>query len=280
MLLSLDRIEIESAGSDPLQLAQALLKQLPDLDGRVPISEVALALDIEEVCEAPLVSLEACLQCDRLKSRGQIVVNANSTARRRRYSIGHELGHFLNERHRPSAGGQMNCTVGDMRSAALRAHHQQQEREANVFAIEVLAPRHLLADHLQRAPNLEHALAISERFDISRAAAIRRYIDLHRNRMAAVFSRNGRILYIDRPEGFPITSVWANDPLPEASDPPRERPDLTGLERVTAAAWLRSPRGMGLLAQTLFQRDGHAVTLLLAEGEPREPQLPHLRRMP
>ena len=49
MTLSLDRMEIESAGSDPVRLAGALLRQLPELAGRVPIDEIALALDIVEI---------------------------------------------------------------------------------------------------------------------------------------------------------------------------------------------------------------------------------------
>ena len=74
MTLTLDRVEIESAGSDPVALARALLAQLPGLDGRVPIDEIALALDIVGIETRPLRSLEGCLQCDAFKSHGQIIV--------------------------------------------------------------------------------------------------------------------------------------------------------------------------------------------------------------
>ena len=84
MRLTLDRVEIESAGSDPLCLARALLQQLPGLHGRVPIEEIALALDIVEIKIADLTSIEACLQCDARKSRGQIVVREQSRTSRRR----------------------------------------------------------------------------------------------------------------------------------------------------------------------------------------------------
>ncbi len=111
MSLALDPIEIESAGADPVRLARALLEQLPDLDGRVPIGEIALALDIVGIKERPLSSVEGCLQCDPLKSHGQIVVNALSPRRRRRYTIAHELGHFLNERHRPTSAFGFDCSA-------------------------------------------------------------------------------------------------------------------------------------------------------------------------
>jgi Zn-dependent peptidase ImmA (M78 family) len=69
------------------------------------------------------------------------------------------------------------------------ARHIQQEAEANTFAIELLTPRRLLQQHLKPAAELNHALAIAERFDISREAATRRYVALHRNCLAVVFSR-------------------------------------------------------------------------------------------
>ena len=114
MSLALSRVEIESAGSDPRKLARALLAQLPAVTGPVPIEAIARALDIVSIEVAPLSGIEGCLQCDPLKSEGQIVVNANSPPRRRRYTIAHELGHFLNERHRPTIDLGFACTADDM----------------------------------------------------------------------------------------------------------------------------------------------------------------------
>src|SRR3546814_5487495 len=99
---SSDLIEIESAGADPARLAAAIIKQLPNISGAVPVYDIARALDIEEIREERLTSFEACLLTDRHKSHGSILVNAASSPRRRRYSVGHELGHFLNERHVPT----------------------------------------------------------------------------------------------------------------------------------------------------------------------------------
>ena len=265
MALELDRVEIESAGSDPLHLARALLKQLPDLDGRVPIDEIALALDIVGIEVAPLRGIEACLQCDARKSRGQIVVRRGSSAQRRRYSIGHELGHFLNERHLPASDFGFDCTAQDMAAPQGNPDYQRQEREANTFAIEVLTPRRLLDRHLRPAADLNHALKIADRFDISREAAIRRYVNLHEERLAAVFSRHGRILYVDKPEGFPPTALWSGDPLGVIPRVPGDGSALTGLDEVDAARWLTYPDRYQLFVQTLYQQDGHATTMLLAE---------------
>lgn len=264
MTLSLDRIEIESVGSDPVRLAHAVLDQLPELAGRVPIDEIALALDIVGIEVAPLVGIEACLQCDDRKSEGQIVVNAGSSPQRRRYSIGHELGHFLNERHRPITPGGFSCTRQDMVAPSGNARHLQQEREANTFAIEVLTPGRLLGRHLKPAADLEHALAIAGRFDVSREAAARRYVALHKECLAVVFSRDGSIRYVEKGDDFPKTSVWTGDLTPRDRSPPVGA-SLTGLDEADAAAWLAWPVRYTLFAQTLVQEGGFATTLLVAE---------------
>jgi len=217
MTLSLDRIEIESVGSDPVRLATAVVRQLPGLTGAVPIEEVALALNILAIEKAPLTSIAGCLQCDAHKYEGQIVVRAKDSLRRRRYTVAHELGHFLNERHRPTSKYGFDCTADDMSAPRRIGRRQQQEREANTFAIEVLTPRRLLARHLKPTAELDHALEMAECFDISREAAARRYVALHDECLAAVFSRGGRIRYIEKPDGFPRTSVWSGDPLPAGS---------------------------------------------------------------
>lgn len=279
MTLILDRTEIECAGADPVRLARALLRQLPDLDGRVPIDEIALALDIVGIEKVRLHSIEACLQCDLHKSEGQIVVNAGSSLRRQRFSIGHELGHFLNEAHEPFGPGGFDCTRQDMVSPRREGRHLRQEREANTFAIEVLTPRRLLEQHLAPAADLEHALSIADRFEISRAAAVRRYVDLHSESLAAVFSKHGRILYVSKPYDFPRLAPWTGDSPGPVPTEPRNRTSLTGLDQVDAVGWLHNHDHTEVFVQTLYQRDGHAITLVLAEqGDMEELDEPVFRR--
>lgn len=263
MSLSLDRIEIEAVGSDPVRLATALLGQLPDFDGPVPIEMIARALDIVEIHAVPLEALEACLQCDAAKSYGQIIVNADRPRRRQRYSIGHELGHFLNERHRSVNGTGFVCTAEDMQTALRKGVHQRQEMEANRFAIEVLTPRRRLAPLLRRAADLEHAMTIAETFENSREAAVRRYVELQGECLAVVFTRDGRVRYIEKSEAFPPTLPWIGDAIPggEAGTPGT----MTSMDKADAERWLRRADGISLYEQTVLQRDGYAITLLLAE---------------
>ncbi|MDE0811278.1 MAG: ImmA/IrrE family metallo-endopeptidase [Alphaproteobacteria bacterium] len=213
MSQELNRIEIESVGATPDDLANAVLRQLPNTTRAVPIVKIALALDIVEIKVATLHGIEACLQCDDLKDKGQIIVIAASSPRHRRYSIAHELCHFLNERHRPTIVGGFACDADDTRVPRREARHLQQEQEANTFAIEVLTPRSLFARYLKRAPDLERVVDLSTRFDVSREAAARRYFDLHQESLVVIFSENGRVRYVQKGNGFPSTTVWANDQL-------------------------------------------------------------------
>ena len=53
-------------------------------------------------------------------------------------------------------------------------------------------------------------------------------------------------------------------PLPVYLDKSRQG-DITELDPIDASEWLRKPQGSSLWAQTLVQRDGHAITLLQAD---------------
>lgn len=267
MALDLDRIEIESAGSDPVRLARAIHRQIPDHEGAVPVHEIARALDIEEIREQPLSSFEGCLITDLNKSRGAILVNASSNRRRRRYSIAHELGHFLNERHEPTEPEGFRCTTGDMAYPVRSGRHLRQEREANSFAIELLAPERLLRKRLNRPADLEHVLVIANQLTISREAAARRYVALHGERLAVVFSIGDRVRYVEKGNDFPATTVWANDALPPLPPCPRGATDLTNLDEVSAPVWLSRPNDGTLFLQTLYQAEGYAMTLLLLDPD-------------
>src|SRR3712207_5591168 len=101
MALDLDRMRLEDVGANPERLAEAIHDQLPGIGGAVPVHDIARALDIVEIREEPLTSFEGALITSPEKDRGAILVNALSSPQRRRYTVGHELGHFLNPWHKP-----------------------------------------------------------------------------------------------------------------------------------------------------------------------------------
>jgi len=59
--LSLDRMSVEDVGLNPQRLAETIHAQPVCNWGPVPVRDIALAFDIEEIRERPLTSLEAAL---------------------------------------------------------------------------------------------------------------------------------------------------------------------------------------------------------------------------
>ena len=267
--LRLDRMAVEEVGGAPELLAQAIHDQLGERPGPVPVRAIAAALDIGEIRAEPLPNMEGALIALPERGDGSILVNSRSSPRRQRFTIGHELGHFLNVWH-VSTEGTFTCSKDDMRlggptSRPSLTKHQRQEIEANAFAIALLAPRERLKSVLAKAPDLTLPIRLAEELDISREAACRRYVELHRRDLAVVFSQHGRVLYVSRGREFPGLSIGPASPLPELPSTAPGQP-LSEMEEVDGADWLRRPDECELRAQTLRQRKGYAATLLWAEG--------------
>lgn len=262
MTLQLDRMALEDVGAEPQSLAEAILRQIAYQTGKVPVEEIAHALGIMEIRAEPLTNLEASLITTPERDRGSILVNVNAPRQRRKFSIGHELGHYLNPYHTGADSKDRSCSSEDLRSfASAEAKWQQrQEAEANRFAIELLAPRNRCRSLMRGDPCIAHILDVAREFDLSAEASARRYVELHHDSVAIAFSKNGRLLYAMRSEFCPFLSVRKGEQLslPRA---PSDTRQPTPMSYADASPWLDKFRGE-LMVQTLYQREGYATTLL------------------
>ena len=126
---------------------------------REPVSlrDVVSALNLKLVkrTREPFAS-EAALE--PLGDGRAIVLNGAGDSSRRRFTIAHEIGHFVlhPERCRPERGGAVN-------EAGRR-----EEREADAFAAELLMPERLVREAV-REQGLD-ATRLAERFEVSRKA--------------------------------------------------------------------------------------------------------------
>jgi hypothetical protein len=159
--LTLDRMAIEEAGPNPDALAAAIHAQLKLKNGAVPVHAIARALDIISIRDAPLPGVEGALIMPANRDWGAIFTKAHTTPQRRRYTIGHELGHFLNLWHEPPEDVGFACTAKDLgtewRGVSRDAgQHRLQESQANRFAIELLAPASRVEPFL-KAPTLSRS---------------------------------------------------------------------------------------------------------------------------
>jgi hypothetical protein len=123
----------------------------------VSLRDIVSALNLELVkrTREPFTS-EAALE--PLGDGRAIVLNGGGDSGRRRFTIAHEIGHFVlhPERCRPERGGVVN-EAGRM-----------EEREADAFAAELLMPEHLVRDAVrEQGLDVER---LADRFEVSRKA--------------------------------------------------------------------------------------------------------------
>ncbi len=173
-----------------------------DLDGKgpipVPIEELCAQLDISKIAELETEAFEGGLITDTPRSSGIILVNMNRPRQRQRFSIAHELGHFLIPTHMPSADGRFLCSREDMRKLSAKENDRRarMEVEANRFSALILIPPPAFRKDLQALPNanLSHVVRLARRYDVSKEAMSRAYASYHDETLAIVVCKDGRIL--------------------------------------------------------------------------------------
>ena len=276
-MLQIDRMEIDDVGGNPTKIALAVIKQMPDLVLPVPVREIAEALDIYEIREGPLSGLEGGLITSAEKSEGAILVNSDRPEQRKRYTIGHELGHYLNPWHKPASTEGFRCSSSDMGVESNRTGDRavQMEVEANEFAAELLMPSHMFRSRLDRHAglDLDHVLSLAEEFFVSREATARRYVAFANEPAAVIFSKEGVVRYVKKHPRFPTLGAWAKDPLPVGSLSAKcSLPvgKVSQWDTVNGDVWLRDARGQLVCEQTLAQKNGFRLTILALEDAPDE----------
>ena len=269
----LSRIELDGVGS-PSALAARIHELDPDLPLDFSIEDVCRRLDIEDIEDKAVSSFAAMLLMHPDKAWGSIIVAEGTSARRRRFSIGHELGHFLINSHRPRAGMQFACSHADLRLDNTREadRARKMEIEANRFAAQLLMPPKRIQANLRgRQPDLAEVVRLAEAFNVSKAAMARSYVDAHREALALVVVRDGRIEQAHRPDDFPWINQSIRGPVPQDSIIRGHRflPGQTSpMEECDPETWLGSSaaRKVEVLSEQLLeQSDGWAMVLLHAE---------------
>lgn len=260
-------MELADCGS-PETLVGAILKHHPDLPRRVPVEEIARSVGIVDFKELDAEGFEGALAANAEKSAGIILTKRNSPHRRRRFTVGHELAHFLI----PSHDGTQNCTSNDMRETRHDTKYRRQETEANRFSAGLLMPKPMFVKDMDAlgSADVTHAKHLSDLYDTSMEATVNRYADLTSDLCAFIFSKDGVVRYVRPTRDFPRLSVRALDRLPTgcatqiASDPGR----ATEWKELAGSIWLESEWGKPsprVLEQCVVQRNGYRITLLVIE---------------
>lgn len=275
--MKLSRMDLDGSGSgSPRGLVAKILKAEPGLIAPVPIEDLARQLDIKEIREIETDAFVGALITDDSRSQGFILVQKGLHRVRRRFTIGHELAHFLLTSHMVPSDG-FKCTGEDMRRWADKSASglHKMEVEANEFASLILMPPPLWRAETKkfRDPEISQVGALAKKFDVSKEAAARNYADYHDERVAIAVVHRGQIDKVYRNfSRFPKLAVKRGDTMPKSSLIHRV-PLTIGLpsqiDEARPEAWLASEWGNkppALYEQVLHQQNGYAMVMLWAEA--------------
>lgn len=274
--MNISRLDLDGTGS-PEGLVGQILKALPDLPIPVPVEELALALDITDIEVLGTDGFEGGLITDECKSEGVILVSRHARRGRRRFTVGHELGHFLIPTHMPVKDGKFLCSRDDMRRWSVRENdrYARMEVEANRFAGLLLLPPPKLKTYLSkmRDPDLAHVPTLASDFDVSKEVAARAYAQYKGEAIATVIVKDGIVLRKYKHINFPKIGISDGMPVPKDSMyyyAANGGEDMTEVVSNNAGLWLETSWGKklpDLYEQVLHQQEGYAIILLWTEKE-------------
>ncbi len=272
------RLDLDGTHS-PMGLVGKILAAEPNLKVPVPIEDLARQLDISEIGELETDNFEGGLITDQNRSYGGILVRKGVSRQRRRFTIGHELCHFLNPYHKPAKAGEFLCDKDAMRSWDTKFQQRalKMEIEANQFSALLLMPPPKLRPIIRgkRFSSLSTVLEISETFDVSKEAAARAFAEYSDEPVAVVVVRNGRYLRSYRNRDFPWIAIEFDNKIPEISalytHTSKNQPSRS--EATAAEFWLETEPGKRIpkmYEQVLHQANGFAMILLKVLEDPTE----------
>lgn len=108
--------------------------------------------------------------------------NPNESSVRRRFSIAHELGHFVLHADKNSSGMFMDKLLFRKNITTYSTKEEAIEREANYFAANLLMPQELVISEVNKLnPNKddeENIKVLAKKFDVSVSAMTYRLVNL------------------------------------------------------------------------------------------------------
>jgi Zn-dependent peptidase ImmA (M78 family) len=275
--MTVSRIDLADAAT-PEKLVLEILRHEPELKIPVPIEDLCRQLDIVDITPLDTDGYEGGLITPADKFQGSILYNRLSPPRRRRFTIAHELAHFLLPSHIPSAHGRFLCKMSDM--LALQAGEADKrlrmEVEANRFAAHILMPAPSFRPDVAvgKDPNLNQLIKLADRYDVSKEAASRAYVRYRDEPVAIVIVHNGKVLRVYREQSkFPYLSSRHGSPVSAYSLLRRRKHDEgvpSEIDQTDAGVWLDVQRGQRppqLYEQVLTQRKGYAMIMLSIEPQ-------------
>lgn len=250
---------------DSKSLAREIHRQF-GLSGEVaPLREIASSVGIWNIREEKLSSIEGALVVPAGKIEGEIILNSGQIPERKRFTLAHEIGHFVHPMHHSDDDGRFNCSKDDIFKIDGRQHLSIMEDEANEFASELLLPESYLDDLTDKRGNInfDELIPFCGQLEISKAFTLRKLQPLCKSPTAFIFSYNGIIRYTHC-DNFPYLKVWSKDALPPncISLHNGETNTVQPKSEVDFDVWLQNDPKGPLYEQLYIQENGYRITML------------------
>jgi hypothetical protein len=212
----------------------------------------------------PLVGFEGMLQPAPVPHKGWgIFYNTAVSAGRQRFTMAHELGHYLV--HRLQYPDGFRCTTEDM--LAFDPEYREIERQANVFAANLLMPLDDFRAHIpdRESPDLRKLGRVARTYGVSLSAACHRWMEYTSSRSCLVFSRDGFIMRARSSDSAFSSGIYIktkNVPpveVPEGSlAAAPDRPGLIGTAAHPTGVWFAEP-----CVESRMSSDRYGLTISL-----------------
>ncbi|BAS67849.1 ImmA/IrrE family metallo-endopeptidase [Bathymodiolus septemdierum thioautotrophic gill symbiont] len=275
-MIKLDLIEFADY-IRPKEIVDEILKQNPNIKIPIPLSEIAKNIGIVDIDYRPLGNLEGALVANEYKTEGVILINNSKeagTKERQRFTLGHEIGHFMIPRH----GHKMSCSISDM---STTNKDEKIEIEANDFASKILMPDQLFCKgSLFDNPSIENIKKLAVIYGVSFAACSNKYITNHHEPLAMVFYKNKKFRYFKKSKDFPFYFSFeckkgTQLPLDSLANNLNDFSDENiSLDYTDASVWISKTNGFLLpdeiIEEVYIQKNGYSVVLLKFEEEIEE----------
>lgn len=155
------------------ELVERLLHENGITGGAVDVKKIAASHDIDVIEDAVDDDLSGFLYRQTDGQKAIIGINSSHPPKRKRFTVAHELGHyFLHEGQAVHLDGERESFTLDRRDRVSTLGEDELEREANLFAAELLMPAKFLRAELQGKyvdllDDDETLAELAERYDVS-----------------------------------------------------------------------------------------------------------------
>jgi Zn-dependent peptidase ImmA (M78 family) len=239
-------------------------------------------IDVEAIAQAcgatviyrPLVGCAARLL--GVDARAIISVDEKSSRPRQRFSVAHELGHWLHDRGRVArvcregpdgvVDGAPGTHESDVTTQPVAMSQAALERRANRFAAELLLPRSMCKRLARRLPiTVESAQDLATRFSTSLTATLIRLVELAPvPALLACFHDDGRQLWRVQSQHVP-QGIRPHERMPSRPRPhSTAKPPPPGAPRAyPAEAWLDHPDALFYTVDAQVRAVGASSRLVL-----------------